>query len=139
MNNPIVRLIAGILAGVVVQILVTMGVQLLGHSLYPPPAGIDPMNPEHVERLLATMSAAALAFVPASWFLGALLGAWVADVIARKALAGWVVALWVICASAYVLATIPHPAWMWAALLLPALAAWIAQRLAKVGQATWTR
>lgn len=133
MNNPIVRLVAGILAGIVVQILVTMGVQLLGHSLYPPPAGIDPMNPEHVERLLATMSAAALAFVPASWFLGALLGAWVADVIARKALAGWVVALWVIGASAYVLATIPHPTWMWAALILPALAAWIAQRMTKVG------
>jgi hypothetical protein len=132
MNNPTVRLILGIALGLVVQVLVTMGVQMLGHSLYPPPAGLDPMNPEHVERIMAAMPAVALAFVPLSWFLGALLGAWAADKLAGKALAGWIIALWVAAASLYVLATIAHPAWMWAALLLPFVAARLAQRLARV-------
>jgi len=132
MSNPVVKLIVGIVAGLVVQILVTMGVQLLGHNLYPPPDGLDPMNPDQVERIIAAMPAAALAFVPLSWFLGALLGAWVADKIAGKALAGWIIALWVAAASAYVLTVIPHPAWMWGALLLPFIAAWLAHRMTKV-------
>lgn len=132
MNNPVVKLIVGIVAGFVVQVLVTMGVQMLGHNLYPPPAGLDPMNPEHVERIMAAMPTAALAFVPLSWFLGAFFGAWVADKLAGKALAGWIIALWVAAASAYVLAIIPHPAWLWAALLLPFLAAWLAHRVANL-------
>jgi hypothetical protein len=36
------RTILGMLAGVATAILVIMGIEALGHALYPPPAGLDP-------------------------------------------------------------------------------------------------
>jgi len=52
-------------------------------------------------------------------------------VIARRAIAGWMVALLVIAVGVYTMAIIPHPTWMWAAgVVLPLIGAWLAKRLA---------
>ncbi len=51
--------------------------------------------------------------------------------IARRAIAGWMVALLVIAVGVYTMAIIPHPTWMWAAgVVLPLIGAWLAKRLA---------
>ena len=125
------RLAMGVIAGVVVAFLCVFGVEMIGHSLYPPPAGLDLHNPADQARVMEAMPSAAKAMVLAAWFVGALAGAWTANRIAGRSLAGWIVALLVIAAGIATMVMIPHPAWMWAGgVLLPLLAAWIADRMA---------
>ncbi|MGE3396591.1 MAG: hypothetical protein AB7H79_06785 [Sphingomonas sp.] len=126
------RLALGVIAGIVVAFACVFGVESIGHSLYPLPAGFDLTNPRDVDRLMAVMPTAALAFVVVAWFVGALAGAFTANLIARRALAGWIVAMLVIAAAVATMVMIAHPAWMWAAgLLLPLAAALLAARLVR--------
>ena len=123
------RMALGIVAGIVVAFLCVFAVEFVGHGLYPPPAGLDPRDPADQARLIEAMPAAAKAMVLAGWFAGALAGAWTANRIARRSLAGWIVALLVIAAGIATMLMFPHPAWMWAGgIALPLLAAWIADR-----------
>jgi len=125
------RVVLGVLAGVIVAVLGVFVLELLGHMVYPPPANLDLSDPEGAARLIAGLPAGAFAFVLAAWFLGTLAGAWTANAIGRSTVAGWVVALVVICGGVYTMLTIPHPTWMWAAgIVLPLVAAWLAQRFA---------
>ena len=127
------KIVLGVVAGCVVAIACIFGIEAAGHMVFPPPAGTDLSDPAQMARLMEIVPPAALAFVLAAWFLGTLAGAWVADAVAKRALAGWIVALLVIAGGIYTMMTIPHPAWMWAAGIgLPLVAAWLAQRLAKV-------
>ena len=126
------KTVLGVLAGIVVAVVCVFVIEFIGHSVYPPPAGLDLSNPEAAARIIAALPAGAFAFVVAGWFLGTLAGAWVANAVSRTGYAGWVVALFVICGGVYTLVTIPHPAWMWAAgIALPLAAAWLAQRLTR--------
>jgi hypothetical protein len=128
------RTVLGVLAGIVVAVLCVYLMEVVGHSVFPAPPDIDPYNPAHAERLMAALPAGAFAFVLAGWVLGPLAGAWVANRIARQSLAGWIVAAFVICGGVYTMTTIPHPIWMWAAgIVLPIVAAWLAQRMTGSG------
>lgn len=127
------RILLGVLAGVVLAGLCVFAVEAIGHTLYPLPAGLDPRDPADQPAMMAAMPAAAKAIVLLGWFVGAWLGAWAANRIAGRALAGWIVALLVIAAGVATMLMIPHPAWMWAGgILLPLAAGWLAQRLAAV-------
>ena len=127
------RIVAGIVIGAVVAILCVAAIETIGHLAFPPPPATDLTDPAQVARIMATVPLAALAFVAAAWFIGALAGAWVANLVARRALAGWIVIALVLAAGIYTMATIPHPAWMWAmGIALPPIAGWLAQRFAKV-------
>lgn len=124
------RMALGIVAGIVVAFLCVFAVEWIGHAVYPPPAGLDINDPADQARLMEAMPAAAKAFVLVAWFVGALAGAWTANRIAGRSLAGWVVALLVVAAGVATMVMIPHPAWMWAGgILLPLIAGWIADRL----------
>lgn len=124
------RMVMGVVAGIVVAFLCVFAVEFVGHGLYPPPAGLDPGNPADQSRLMAEMPAAAKALVLIAWFVGALAGAWTANRIAGRGLAGWIVALLVIAAGIATMVMIPHSAWMWAGgIALPLAAAWIADRM----------
>ena len=101
------RMILGILAGMVVAFACVAGIETLGHIMYPPPPGFDLTNPRDVDRLMSMMPAAALGFVLAAWFVGALAGALVANLIARRALAGWIIAMLVIAAAVATMVMIP--------------------------------
>jgi hypothetical protein len=125
------RIVMGVVAGVVVAFLCIFAVEWIGHSLYPPPAGLDIHNPADQARLMEAMPAAAKAMVLVAWFVGALAGAWVANRIAGRSLAGWILALLVIAGGIATMVMIPHPVWMWAGgIALPLLAGWIADRMA---------
>ena len=126
------RILLGIVAGVVVAFVCVFAIEMVGHTAYPPPPDMDLTKAEDVARLMETVPAAALAFVAAAWFVGALAGAWTANAVARRPLAGWIVALLIVCGAVATMIMIPHPAWMWGAGLgLPIVAAWLAQRLSK--------
>lgn len=127
------KIVLGVVAGVVVAFLCVAGIEAVGHLVYPPPAGTDLTDPAQVARLMEIVPAAALAFVAAAWFVGALAGAWVANAVAKRALAGWIVVVLVIVGGVATMLMIPHPYWMWAAgMVLPVIAGTLAQRLAKV-------
>lgn len=127
------KVVIGVVAGVVAAFLCVLGIETVGHLIFPPPPGTDLTNPAEVARLMEIVPPAALAFVVIAWFVGALAGAWVANAVAKRGLAGWIVALLVIAGGVYTMIMIPHPIWMWAAgIALPLIAGWLAQRLAKV-------
>jgi hypothetical protein len=131
------RIVIGVLGGIVVAIACVYVFEVVGHSVFPAPPGIDPYNPADVERLMAALPAGAFAFVVAGWFIGALAGASVANRIARRSFAGWIVAAVVVAGGVATMIMIPHPLWMWAAgVALPALAAWLAQRMTPTGTAS---
>ena len=127
------RILLAVIVGAVVAFACIMGIEFVGHAVYPPPPDIDLNDPEQAARYLGTAPAAVLGFVAAAWFVGALAGAWVATAIARRAIAGWIVALLVLAGCIAILILLPgHPGWMWAAaVLLPLIGGWLAQRLAK--------
>lgn len=127
------KIVLGVVAGIVVAFLCVLGIETVGHLAFPPPPGTDLTDPAQVARIMENVPPAALAFVAAAWFIGALAGSWVANLIAKRSLAGWIVVLLVLAGGIYTMTTIPHPAWMWAmGIALPLIAGWLAQRLAKV-------
>ena len=80
------RTILGVIAGVVVMFGVIMGTEYLGHQVYPPPPGLDPMNPAHEQafmQFIATMPVGAKAILVAAWTLGAFAGGFIAAKIAQ--------------------------------------------------------
>jgi ABC-type Na+ efflux pump permease subunit len=109
--------------------------QTVGHSLFPPPADINLADPEDVKRLMASLPAAAFAFVLLGWFLGSFVGSFVARKIARSNAAAWAVAVLFILFTAMNFVMIPHPLWMIAAgVLIPLASAWLAIRFSGPAQ-----
>ena len=130
------RTILGVLAGVVVMFVVIMAIEALGHVVYPPPAGLDPMNPAHeaaFAQFVSTLPFAAKAMLAVAWTLGAFAGGFVAARIARHPRgAAVLVALMVMSGVVAMVIRVPHPSWLAAAgLLLPIPAALLAARLAR--------
>lgn len=130
-----VRTILGVLVGLVVMFVVIMAIEFLGHALYPPPPGLDPMAPEDLSAILAMQPVAAMAFVVLAWVLGAFAGGWVAAKIARghPRTAAVIVSLLVVAGVVAMIVQLPgHPRWMAAlGLLLPVPAALLAARMAR--------
>ena len=130
MENAWVKTILAVLAGVIAGGAIIFVTEAVGHSLFPPPADINLADPEDVKRLMASLPAAAFAFVLAGWFLGSLAGAFVARKIARSDVAAWAVAVLFILFTAMNFVMIPHPMWMIAAgIVIPLAGAWLAIRL----------
>ena len=127
------RIVLGVIVGLLVGFVCIWLVEMAGQLAFPPPADIDFNDPIAVGRMMGEAPVGALAFVAAAWFVGALAGAWTATVIAKRAIAGWIVAFLVLAACLTILVLLPgHPVWMWGAgILLPLIAGWLAQRLAK--------
>lgn len=130
MDQPLVKTILAVIAGVIAGGAIVFVTEVVGHSLYPPPADINLADPEDVKRLMANLPAGAFLMVLVGWFLGSFAGAFIAYSISRKAIAAWTVAAIFILFTAMNFMMIPHPAWMIAAgLLIPLASAWLALRL----------
>lgn len=130
------RTILGVLAGVVAMFAVIMGIETVGHVIYPPPPGLDPMNPAHeaaFAQFVTAMPWAGKAMLVLAWTLGAFAGGFVAAKIARHPRgAAVLIALLVMSGVVGMIVRVPHPSWLTAAgLLLPIPAALLAARLAR--------
>jgi len=131
------RTILGIFAGVVVAFVVLMGLEMAGHAVMPPPAGLDPADPEDVKQMVASASMAAKAWVVFAWFAAVLVGGWAARRLSRKGWAGWVIAGLIVLGGVANIMMIPHPLWMQiAAVAAPLLGGWIVTRLPAGGSAS---
>ncbi|HEU0153403.1 MAG TPA: hypothetical protein VFQ84_08675 [Arenimonas sp.] len=128
------RSVLAVLAGILVMGIMVAAVQWLGHSLYPPPPGIDPTNHEAMIALISQMPKMALGIVLVAYASGTFLGAFTATTISvgHKRGVAIVVGLVMLALVALNFSVIPHPAWMVAAgLVIPLPFALLGWRLAR--------
>ena len=115
-------------AGVVIAMLAVWLVQVVGHAVYTPPAGLDPKNLEAMQAYVASLPLGAFLFVIASYFIGTLAGTCAACAIGT--MLPRVFAILIGClmfiATAMHVAMIPHPTWfIVAAVIAIVVGAWL--------------
>jgi hypothetical protein len=108
------RTIFAFLVGAVAMSLTVAGVQMIGHHLWPLPAGIDPNSHAQMAGIVESMPVAAKAWVVLAYAIATAVAVLVATTIARARWKGLGIALGmlmvVLCAIN--LALLPHPLWM---------------------------
>ncbi|NWH08804.1 MAG: hypothetical protein HXY22_09225 [Alphaproteobacteria bacterium] len=108
-----IRAILGVILGVVVAGLIVFGIEMIGHQVYPVPAGFDPNDVEQVKAYVATAPMGALLFVIAAWSIGTLVGTAVTMLIANgNAMAGVVAGAINTGFAVLTVILVPHPLWM---------------------------
>lgn len=118
------RTILGVVLGVIVAVIVVGVVEGVGHTIFPPPPGVNLTDPAQLATVMTRITFPAKIAVLLAWVLGALAGASAGNVIAgRRAWAGRVVTLVVLALSIFNMTTIPHPVWFMIAAVLGMLAA----------------
>jgi len=127
------RTIAAVVTGLVSAIVVITLVEAVGHTVFPPPAGIDPMTPEGMSAIVAQMPTAALLFVLVAYLCGGMAGGAAAVKVAGsgQVLAALVVGSVLTVGALFNVMTVPHPIWMsGASVAIQLPAAWLGARLA---------
>ena len=120
------RGLLGVVAGLIAGVAVTMLTEMVGHTVYPPPAGVDFNDPQVLKTIIGTIPLGAKIAVIVAWALGVFVGSAVAIVVAaRQSWPAWVTAF-VLFAALATMTYIPHPDWMLAAATLLTLASAIA-------------
>lgn len=125
------RTVAAVLAGLVAAIAVMMLVETVGHTIFPPPPGIDPMDPAGMAVIVAQMSPAALMFVLLALVCGGFAGGAVAARVTNRnqLTEALIVGALLTVASLLNVFSVPHPIWMGAlSVALPLPSAWLGAR-----------
>ena len=128
------RSMGAVIAALVVMLIVVASIQWLGHSVYPPPEGLDIRDKDAVASAMASAPFGALAFVLLSYAVATFLAAGTATTISlrHKRAVAIVIGLVMLVLAAINLFVLPHPTWMVVAgLLLPlpvALLGWLVFR-----------
>lgn len=118
------RTILGVVLGVIVAVIVVGVVEGVGHTIFPPPPGVNLTDPAQLATVMDKIPFAAKIAVLLAWVLGTLAGASAGNVIAgRRAWAGRIVTLVVLALSIFNMTTIPHPVWFMIAAVIGMLAA----------------
>lgn len=121
------RGILGVIAGIVAGVAITMIVEMIGHTIYPPPPGIDVNNPEALKTLIPSVPLGALIAVNLAWAMGVFAGSATAIFVAeRQSWPAWVVAVVLFAFALVTMTYIPHPDWMLLVATLLTLASAIA-------------
>lgn len=107
------NILAGIV-GVVLAGSIVMVVEMIGHTVYPPPPDLDIYDIEAFKSYVATLPAMAMVFPIVGWTIGTLGGVIVACKIgnAKPLTFASVVGGLILAGTAYNLVTIPHPLWV---------------------------
>jgi len=127
------RSLAAVFTGLVSAIIVITLVETVGHTIFPPPAGFDPMTPEGMSAIVAQMPTAALLFVLIAYLCGGVTGGVVAVKVAgsSRLTEALVVGSVLMVGALFNVMTIPHPIWMSVASVVVQLpAAYLGARLA---------
>ncbi|MBA4013676.1 MAG: hypothetical protein C0481_17585 [Phenylobacterium sp.] len=113
MLRTILRTALGVVLGLLVGLLIILAVEGVGHTIFPPPPGVNLTDPAQLATVMAKIPTPAKFGVLLAWFLGTLGGAAVGNLIAgRRPWAGRIVTLLVLALSIFNMSDIPHPAWM---------------------------
>ncbi len=103
--------------GIMFAIMTVAAVQIIGHAIYPLPAGIDMSDPIQVEKMMLQLPLGALLFVVFSWGAGSFVGSLVAVYLSsrRSMISGLVVGVFILGATLITLLAFFHPVWMFIA------------------------
>jgi MFS family permease len=126
------RPIVGFFVGLVVAVVVVALVETLGHTVFPPPPGVE-NDRTAMASYVATAPFAALLFPLLASVAGAFLGGWVAAAIGRRRhqLAGTLVGVVILALAGMNMVMIPHPVWfMLLSIMLIVPAGWLGGDLA---------
>lgn len=114
-----VRLILGMVAGVLAGGLTVGIVETIGHMIFKPPPGLDVSNPENLKTLMDQIPLGAKLAVIVAWGSGVLVGGTVSSAITRLGpVSAWWVGAILFGMAGWTMLTIPHPMWMWAAAIV---------------------
>lgn len=107
------RDIAAVIAGLAVSIIIIMAVQMVGHTLWPPPEGLDWNDTEVVRTYTSQLPFLALLFPIVSYFLGALAGPFVACRIGtlKPLVFVGIIGIVLLASTIANLIQMPHPIW----------------------------
>ncbi len=128
-----IRNVAAIIGGIVIAFLTVMLVDMLNHTIYPPPPGLDFSNPEATRPYLDTLPIGAFLLIMASSVVAAFVGTLVASFAStvRSQNCAIIVGGMVFAATVANFIAIPHPMWLAIATLLGVVvSAWAAMRIA---------
>jgi hypothetical protein len=131
------RDVAATVLGLAVAIIVIMGIQMIGHIIWPPPEGLDLNDTAVVQTYVSQLPFTALLFPILSYFLGALAGPVVASKIgtARPIVFAGVIGLVLLAFTIANLIQIPHPYWFSAlAVAAVPVGAWLAMNIVSHGK-----
>jgi hypothetical protein len=132
--SPALRNILGLVAGLLAGWLVNMGLIVLSPYAIPPPAGVNPSDPESIAANIGLFEPKHFLFPFLAHALGTLAGAWAAAAVAatRKRIFAWIVGVLFLAGGIAAAFMIPAPAWFIALDLACAYLpmAWIGGRLA---------
>ena len=102
-------------AGLVTAFLLIAAFQMVGHSIWPPPIGMDPTKPESIEAFMPLIPVGAMLFVALAHLMGGLIGSLVGYFVAkRNRIPGLIILGLVFAGSAANLMMISHPIWFMA-------------------------
>ena len=121
-----------VVAGIITAFLTIKLIDKIGHTIYPPPVGLDFADPEAIRPYLATLPIGAFLFIWASSVVGAFTGTLVACFagVARTAILAAAVGGVVFAATVANFIWIPHPLWLSLATLAGIIfSTWLAMRL----------
>jgi uncharacterized protein YacL len=102
-----------LVAGLAVSFGVIVAVQMLGHSIWPPPDNLDRNDMDAIRTYISQLPFLALLFPIASYFLGAIGGPLIACRIgtAQPIILVGIIGLILLAATIANLIQIPHPIW----------------------------
>jgi len=105
--------IAAGIAGIVIAGALVWLVEMVGHSVYPPPPDLDFADPEAMRAYIARMPIGAFLFVGGAWFIATLAGTFAACKIgdSKPMTFAIVVGGLMLIATVANLMMIPHPLW----------------------------
>ena len=107
------RDIGAIIAGLAVSVIIIMAIQMVGHTLWPPPEGLDWNDTEVIRTYTSQLPFLALLFPIVSYFLGALAGPFVACRIGtlKPLVSVGIIGVVLLAFTIANLIQIPHPIW----------------------------
>ena len=128
-----IRNAAAFVVGIVIAFLTVRLIDMLGHMVFPPPAGLDFSDPSAVKPYLATLPIGAFLFILASSVIAAFAGTLAACHIGTTSSLNCAIVVggMVLAATVANFIAIPHPLWLSIGTLIGIVAsAWFAARLA---------
>ena len=107
------RVLGGIVAGVLLAVGIIIVIELVSHAIYPLPPGTNIDDPAALARIAARMPLGALLLIILGWTLGSFCGSWLAAKIGRRAAPAVTPGVLVFAAAIANMFQIPHPLWFW--------------------------
>jgi hypothetical protein len=128
------RSIFGVIAGVIVGGITVGIIEIPGILVHPLPPDFNPNDAAALRAHITSAPLLAMLFVAIAWFVGPLVGAWLAGIIARRAFLvhGMIVGLFFLAGDLMNILSFPHPAWLIAVgVVAPLVAGWLGANLAR--------